>query len=174
MPDSIIRTDMGNFSPTYFAEHGLGVPRWLLLMTGPILAAACVAVLNSGRVSVNGTFVLRRDANDAVVWIAAGCQIQLLTSHLVWFHYCVLSLPAVFVILKQAVHSVTRGEQVLLVVIIVWCLLLLGVNPIDGWLASAHTEHMLRCLIANVLLLVTLLLFCQSEEPAVRRELSGD
>jgi hypothetical protein len=79
-----------------------------------------------------------------------------LTSNLVWYHYGLLSIPAIIVVLRQIVRSAARGEALLLGGILLWCLLLIGVQPIDQLLESPPNEHFLRCTIANVLLLLNL------------------
>ena len=202
LPDDIIRTHQGNFSPTYFAGS-YGVPGWLLSLAGPGVAVAAVALTakaearhgasrhideirhgasghideirhgasghideirhgasghigeirheGSGHI---GTVRRATRADRDIRWLAIGCQIHLLTSHLVWYHYFVLSLPAVLVILKYTVTtSAAMSLRVVPILILVWCLVLLGLEPIDGLLSSPPDEHFLRCLLANAFLL---------------------
>ncbi len=94
--------------------------------------------------------------DESALLLAMACQVQLLTLHLVWYHYFVLSLPAVLVLTQRAVVSRSRVEQVVLTTSIVWCLLLLGVSGFDEWLASSPAEHFQRCFVANALLLLLL------------------
>ena len=90
-------------------------------------------------------------------WLAMGCQIHLLTSHLVWYHYFVLSLPAILVLLKSVVSSTSAiRHRVILSLVLLWCLVLLGIEPLDGLLSSPPEEHFLRCLFANTFLLALL------------------
>ena len=92
--------------------------------------------------------------DESALLLAMACQVQLLTLHLVWYHYFVLSLPAVLVLTQRAVVSRSRVEQVVLTTSIVWCLLLLGMTGFDEWLASSPAEHFQRCFVANALLLM--------------------
>ena len=97
---------------------------------------------------------LETHSTDIAMWLAIGCQIQLLTSNLVWYQYCVLSLPAVLVVLREVVCTSFRRDAMFLSGILLWCLLLLGFQPVDNIVASPSVEHMLRCTIANTILLI--------------------
>ncbi|MBL8811571.1 MAG: hypothetical protein JNM43_15485, partial [Planctomycetaceae bacterium] len=157
MPDDIIQTSQGNFSPTYYARHSLGLPSFLLLLTGPVLAAAVAAVLSRtarSRSLSNDEHPASMDVADWLPWIIAGLQIHLLTSHLVWFHYLVLSLPALLWCVWLGARSHSRVERFLFFGIAAWCFVLLGFEPLDALIASQREEHFVRCFLANVLLMV--------------------
>lgn len=47
MPDDIIQTSQGNFSPTNFAQHSVGLPSALLTLAGPLLALASAIGLSA-------------------------------------------------------------------------------------------------------------------------------
>lgn len=156
MPDDIIQTSQGNFSPTYYASHSLGVPSFLLPFTGPALAVAVAFMLS--RSARNQTDrdepEASQEVSECLPWIIAGLQIHLLTSHLVWFHYFVLSLPALLWCVWLGIRSASRVERFLFFAIAAWCFVLLGFRPLDALIASKHEEHFVRCFLANVLLLV--------------------
>ena len=157
MPDDIIQTSQGNFSPTYYARHSLGLPSFLLLLTGPVLAAAVAAVLSRtarSRSMSNDERQPSMDVADWLPWIIAGLQIHLLTSHLVWFHYLVLSLPALLWCVWLGARSHSRVERFLFFGIAAWCFVLLGFEPLDALMASQREEHFVRCFLANALLMV--------------------
>lgn len=115
MPNEIIRTEQGNFSTTYYLMTA-GFPNWALKSVGPVLALTMIAVpwirksVTGHSKTVPGTNT--REAQTVgsewdhginwPVWIALGCQIHLLTSHLVWYHYCMLSLPAILILGRNA------------------------------------------------------------------------
>lgn len=163
MPDVGISTDIGNFSATYYGQHTLGWPAWLLAMIGPALAMLSVGVLawrGSGALPL-----LEGRTDESALLLAMACQVQLLTLHLVWYHYFVLSLPAVLVLTKRAVVSSSRVEQSMLATCIVWCLLLLGMTGFDEWLASSPTEHFHRCLVANGLLFFAICMPAMKHRP---------
>ncbi len=89
--------------------------------------------------------------------IAIGCQIALLTAHLVWFHYFVLSLPAVLLLLPQVTNrsfTITHRIQTALALLI--CLFLIGVQPCDSFMHPSATEHGIQTAVANAILLVML------------------
>ena len=74
-----------------------------------------------------------------------------------WYHYFVLSLPAVLVVLQCIVSSTSPiSLRLMLSLILLWCVVLLGLEPIDGLLSSPPVEHFLRCLVASAILLVLL------------------
>jgi hypothetical protein len=157
MPDDIIRTSQGNFSPTYYAQHSLGLPVWLLMLAGPCLTLASAFVMSDFRrkgAPHQGPVDSANGVSQVVPWIIAGLQIHLLTSHLVWYHYCVLSLPAVLWVLHLASQCRDNVVRALTVVIGLWCLLLLGLGPLDAWIGSSQEERCLRCFCANLLLLL--------------------
>ena len=142
MPDDIVHTGHGNYSPTWALQHRFGVSPWLMRMSGPLLATVVTGAV------VGGTAGRFKGSNHAF-WIALGCQIQLLTSHLVWYHYCVLAIPAILVALRTAITAESIALKILLSTILLWCVLLLGVQPFDNWILSSHEEQMLRCLLGN-------------------------
>ena len=153
LPDEIIQTHQGNFSPTYFIRS-CGVPGWLTSLAGTVLASASIFVMWQRQRDRRAETSQETRATDIAMWLAIGCQIHLLTSNLVWYQYCVLSLPAVLVLLRESVSAPSRSETLILSGILSWCLLLLGLQPVDEWLASAPNEHCLRCTISNGMLLV--------------------
>jgi hypothetical protein len=157
LPDDIIQTSQGNFSPTYYARHSLGLPSFLLLLTGPVLAAAVAAVLSRtarSRAMSNDELPASMDVADWLPWIIAGLQIHLLTSHLVWFHYLVLSLPALLWCVWLGARTNSRVERFLFFGVAAWCFVLLGFEPLDALMASQREEHFVRCFLANALLMV--------------------
>ena len=155
MPDTIITTSQGNFSPLYYAQYTLGVPRWLLAPIAPGLTTACAAILGRSLVAATDQGASRNPNRGSVVpWIIAGLQVFLLTSHLVWYHYFALSLPAVLLVISRAIRSASIADRVVLLMVAGWCLILLGIDPVDRILHSPPEEHMLRCLVANFLLLI--------------------
>ena len=107
----------------------------------------------------SGTNAGLRYNSEIVTWLAIGCQIHLLTSNLVWYHYFVLSLPATLIVLRQAAVSAHRLEKCVIGFIVLWCLMLLGLEPIDRILFSPQAERMLRCAVANLILLIAVLGF---------------
>ena len=159
MPDAIITTSQGNFSPLYYAHYTLGVPHWLLAPVAPGLATACAAILGRNQVAAADQGASRNPNRGSVVpWIIAGLQVFLLTSHLVWYHYFVLSLPAVLLVISRAIRSASIADCVVFLLVAVWSLILLGIGPVDRMLHSPPEEHMLRCLVANVLLLIVVVM----------------
>jgi hypothetical protein len=163
MPDVGISTDIGNFSATYYGQHTLGLPTWLLAMVGPALAILSVSVLVWR--GPGPLHQLEGRTDESALLLAMACQVQLLTLHLVWYHYFVLSLPAVLVLTQRAVVSSSRVEQAVLAICIVWCLLLLGMTGFDEWLASSPTEHFHRCLVANGLLFFSICMPTMKHSP---------
>jgi hypothetical protein len=157
LPDDIIQTSQGNFSPTYYAGHSLGVPSTLLLFSGPVLAVTVAFVLSRSARNRTGRDApeTSQEVSEWLPWIIAGLQIYLLTSHLVWFHYFVLSLPALLWCVWLGIRSCSHVERFVFFAIAAWCFLLLGFRPLDALVASTHKEHFVRCFLANVLLLVT-------------------
>ena len=149
LPDAIIQTEQGNFSPTYYAwaNH---FPEWLLTFSGPAMVVGVFTIAMIQRRRMNGSAEVDsihsesrsedrsgtnaglRYNSEIVTWLAIGCQIHLLTSNLVWYHYFVLSLPATLIVLRQAAVSVNRLEKCAIGVTVLWCLMLLGLEPIDG------------------------------------------
>ncbi len=157
LPDDIIQTHQGNFSPTYFARS-CGVPGWLTSLAGMLLAGAVMFVIRQRQRNNRDQMSLETHSTDIALWLAFGCQSHLLTSHLVWYQYCVLSLPAMLVILREAVPAPSKSEAIIPSVLLLWCLLLIGLQPLDEWLASAPNEHCLRCTISNGMLLFILVM----------------
>ena len=153
LPDEIIQTHQGNFSPTYFARS-CGVPGWLTSLAGTALAGAVMFVMRHRQRNNRNHMSLETHSTDLATWLAIGCQIHLLTSNLVWYHYFLLSLPAVLVILREVVFTRSRRDAIFLSGILLWCLLLFGMQPVDKLLSSPSVEHMLRCTIANMILLI--------------------
>lgn len=153
LPDEIIQTHQGNFSPTYFARS-CGVPGWLTSLAGTALAGAVMFVMRHRQRNNRNQMSLETHSTDLATWLAIGCQIHLLTSNLVWYHYFLLSLPAVLVILREVVFTRSRRDAIFLSGILLWCLLLFGMQPVDKLLSSPSVEHMLRCTIANMILLI--------------------
>ncbi len=162
LPDEIIQTQQGNYSPTYYARSW-GVPGWLTSLAGTVLAGAVMFVMND-RHRHDGTSQETR-STDLAMWLAIGCQIHLLTANLIWFHYFLLSLPAVLVILREVVFTPSRRDAMFLSGILLWCLLLLGLQPVDELFASPPVEHMVRCTIANGILLLLIVML-----PAEQRQ----
>jgi hypothetical protein len=165
LPDEIIQTEQGNYSPTYFARS-YGVSGWLAKLAGPIMGVGLVVVMgrrimsreNEMKRLTTGSTELNRTAlescpKDITNCVAIGCLIHLLTSNLVWYHYGLLSLPAMIVVLRDVVRSASWHDTMFLGGILLWCMLLIGLQPIDDWLASPPNEHFLRCLIGNLMLL---------------------
>ena len=140
------------------------MPGWLLSIAGPVMAVAvigCQGSRSEDRSGCAGTNIAR--------WLAIGCQIQLLTSNLVWYHYFILSIPAMLVVLREVSAVTGRFDKCIIGAIAVWCLLLLGLEPIDELLQSPPNEHMWRCLLANLMLIVLLVSFA-----ALRRNHSNN
>ena len=166
LPDDIIQTHQGNFSPTYFARS-CGVPGWLTSLAGLVLAGALVFVIRHRQRNNRNPMSLESHSTQIALWLAIGCQIHLLTSNLVWYQYCVLSLPAVLVILREVVWTPSRRDAILLSGILLWCLLLLGVQPVDHFVASPPVEHMWRCAIGNAILLMLMVIVPKASEEAL-------
>jgi hypothetical protein len=72
LPDDIIRTHQGNFSPTYYAQLSLGLSSRLLILAGPCLALASAFVLCGfvrKRLSRQADAIPANDASDVIPWI---------------------------------------------------------------------------------------------------------
>ncbi len=157
LPDEIIQTEQGNYSPTYFARSS-GLPGWLTKLAGPVMGVGLVFVIGQRlRKSSSDTSLETRPAEIANC-LAIGCLIHLLTSNLVWYHYGLLSLPAMIVVLRDAVSASSWRDTMFLSGILLWCMLLIGLQPIDNWLASPPNESFLRCLIGNSMLLIVVVI----------------
>ena len=162
LPDEIIQTHQGNYSPTYFARS-CGVPGWLTSLAGMVLAGALMFVIRHRQRNNRNQMSLESHSTDIAMWLAIGCQIHLLTSNLVWYQYCVLSLPAVLVILREVVCTSSRRDAIFLSGILLWCVLLLGMQPVDDVVASPSVEHMWRCTIANGILLILMVAISKTD-----------
>jgi hypothetical protein len=175
LPDDIIRSDMGNCSPTYFAIHALGWPTWLTAAVGPLLLFVTVRMIaspfgdghrrTSGDQQGTGGASLRQSTASLIetpecvaVMAALACQIQLLTSRLVWYHYLVLSSPALLVLLSLAIRNRPAADRAIAAVILVWSVAMLGIEPLTRLLQVRSTERALTCFLANVLLALVILL----------------
>ena len=124
------------------------------MFAGPALAAAVMFVIIDRHRNRRDETSQETRSTDIAMWLAIGCQIHLLTSNLVWYQYCVMSLPAMLVVLREVVCTSSRRDAIFLSGILLWCLLLLGFQPVDDIVASPSVEHMLRCTIANGILLI--------------------
>ena len=153
LPDEIIQTEQGNYSLTYFARSH-GIPAWSLAMVGPVLGRGLSFIEGRRLFSRAIETSLETRSTEIAECQAIGCLIHMLTSNLVWYHYGMLSLPAMIVMLRRVVTSTSRAEATLLGGILLWCLLLIGLQPTDEIITSPPNEHFLRCTIANVLLLI--------------------
>ena len=169
LPDEIIQTHQGNFSPTYFVRS-CGVPGWLTSLAGTALASALIFVILQRQRHRRDETNQETRSTDIAMWLAIGCQIQLLTSNLVWYQYCVLSLPAVLVVLREVVCTPSRRDAMFLSGVLLWCLLLLGLQPVDELLTSPAVEHMLRCTIANMILLILIVAIPKTDEEIIGAE----
>ena len=56
-----------------------------------------------------------------------------------------------------------RRDAIFLSGILLWCLLLLGMQPVDDVVASHSVEHMWRCTIANGILLILILAISKTD-----------
>lgn len=169
LPGDIIQTEQGNFSPTYYARS-CGIPGWLTSIAGPELAGAVMFVMkDQKRNRRDGTSQETRSTNVAM-WLAIGCQIHLLTSNLVWYQYCVLSLPAVLVVLREVVCALSPRDAIFPGGILLWCMVLLGMQPVDDVVASPSVEHMWRCTIANTILLILIVAISTTGEKVTSSE----
>lgn len=140
----------GNLSPLFYAVvHGgawEGIhPLALLLTTGLVLFAATRVVppvdpAPAGR--------------DTAAWLAAGCLVFLLTSPLAWYYYHVLSLPAILVVTAAALRPPRLQPSVTVVAFLAMAVLALGTYPLDHVHQPSPAMAMLRCVIANLVLLV--------------------
>ena len=166
MPDEIITVTMGNYSATRMLQDwtasalpfSLSAAALLTVVTiGTAWFTECRPTL-PGSIGFASTRQRRMTVQDDALALALGCQIFLLSSKLVWYHYLVLSLPAVLVGLKFAVDQRRLTERLVLGCAVLWSVLLIGVAPIDSWLASSAEEHRLRCVMGNVLLFALLLM----------------
>ena len=170
MPDDYILTESGNYSLTYFARRN-DVPRWLTSLAGPMIALAVVAtaIIQSRYLKTISHFASRvpesrlADTSDYNVtnsasWLAIGCQIQILTSNLVWYHYLVLCIPAFLVLTRNAVLATSRLEKCAVGFTIVWCLMCLGFSPVSALVHSSIDERVFRCGFANLMMLLMLLI----------------
>ena len=172
LPDEIMQTHQGNFSPTYYARS-CGVPGWLTSLAGTALAGVVMFVMrDQHRHRMDGTSQETRSTDNAM-WLAIGCQIHLLTSNLVWYQYCVLSLPAVLVVLREVACTSSRRDAIFLCGMLLWCLLLLGFQPVDDLVASPSVEHMWRCTIANTILLILIVVIPKANAEVTGREQSS-
>jgi hypothetical protein len=174
LPDDIIRSDIGNCSPTYFAIHSLGWPTWLTVAVGPLLLFVTVRMISSAfgdrhRRSSDQDDIAgasqRQQADSLIetpecvaVMMALACQIQLLTSRLVWYHYLVLSSPALLVLLSLVIRNRRAADRAIAAVILVWSAAMLGIEPLTRLLQVRSTERAMTCFLANVLLALVILL----------------
>jgi len=157
LPDDIIQTEQGNYSLTYFART-YGAPGGLAKLAGPLVGVGLVFVVGRRLLKSWSATTLETRSTEIASCLAIGCLIHLLTSNLVWYHYGLLSLPAMIVVLRRVVSSDSWNDAMSLGGILIWCLLLIGLQPIDEMLASPPSEHFLRCVIGNLILLILLLI----------------
>jgi hypothetical protein len=173
MPDEFILTAIGNHSPTYLLRYSLDLPTWIMMLIPIILA--CV-VLGTSRTlwmpsirgyqdsaqsdaiaDTDGNPIAKSTVENDIRLIAIGCQIALLTAHLVWFHYFVLSLPAFLLLLPQVTQrGLTIRHRIQTGLALFVCLFLIGVQPFDRFMHPAVTEHVIQTAVANAILLVML------------------
>ena len=154
LPDDIIRTDMGNVSPTFLSGFA-----WL---GGPLAAilAACLLAHQTRRPAEPPT---------SAWWLCTGLLIFNLTARLVWFHYLVLSLPAVLMAAtawcqpdRPSIGRLPRPVAALILCNAV--LLLLGIQTLDdAWIGSTPAEHAVRAAFGNGVLLAACVLSNRSE-----------
>jgi hypothetical protein len=172
MPDEFILTTSGNYSTTYYLHHSTGIPRWLLMLTPIALATAALTasrslrqsavqasrITASSRTTADMRGVHPESAVDEDIrLIAIGCQIALLTSHLVWFHYLVLSLPAFLVLLPQVTHrDFPAGHRILVGLALLVCLAFLGFKPFDSFMQSSTVQRLVQAGFANAVLFTML------------------
>jgi len=89
--------------------------------------------------------------------IAIGCQMALLTAHLVRFHYFVLSLPAFLLLLPQVTQrGFTVSHRIQTGLALLVCLFLIGVQACDRFMHPSATEHVIQTVAANAILLAML------------------
>ncbi|MCA9064248.1 MAG: hypothetical protein KDA96_14360 [Planctomycetaceae bacterium] len=160
LPDEIIKTSQGNFSPTYFAVNSLQWPPAVTTVTGPLLCASVATafwIRARRQQAADCTRDSARAISDARL-LVVGVMTYLLTARLVWFHYLVLSIPAILYLIGHIFRTPDRTEQIILSLIVVWTTLLIGLQPPDFWIGSTQEEHMLRCFLANTILLSMVLL----------------
>ena len=157
LPDDIIQTEHGNYSLTYFARSH-SVPGWLTKLAGPVMGVGLVFVIARQLSQRSVGMSLETRSTEVATCLAIGCLILLLTSNLVWYHYGLLSLPAMLVVLRQVVSFDSWRDEMSLGGILMWCLLLIGLQPIDEFLASPPSEHFVRCAIGNLMLLILVMI----------------
>ena len=156
LPDAIIQTEQGNFSLTYYAGAN-HFPEWLLTFSGPAMVVGVFAVALIQRRCIKGSAGVEsthsesrpedrsgtnaglRYNSEIATWLAIGCQIHLLTSNLVWYHYFVLSLPATLIVLRQAAVSSNRLGKCAIGVTVLWCLMLL--TPLCVLRIAVDAQH---------------------------------
>jgi len=181
LPDEYILTESGNYSLTYFARWH-DVPSWLTSLAGPVLALAVfVTAIIQSRQSKTDLHLASRlsetqsgetsdyDATNNASWLAIGCQIQMLTSNLVWYHYLVLCIPAFLVLTRNAVLATSRLEKFAFGFTVMWCLACLGFAPVSSFLHFSLEERVLLSGFANLVMLVMLLIRLPKHSPILCR-----
>ena len=164
--DTVIAAERGNVSLPY-ALHLRGVFTSISIVFAPLLAGIVLwrtrrretQVYSSaqGLTSEPGSWERPRPPGDAE-WLALGCLIFELTSQLVWYHYLVLSFPAILVVLQRVIYSQARRDQISLSLLLGLCLLLFGIAPVERWFSPPLTVEAGRAALGNVLLMAGILM----------------
>lgn len=106
LPQSAIPVDRGNFGLARLAHEELGLriaPHLALVALGAVVTCLWLRSRGAQGAPAEATRPDRTPAivaDDAAV-VAAGCLVYLLSAPLVWQHYLLLALPAVFVLLGR-------------------------------------------------------------------------
>jgi len=173
MPDEFILTAIGNHSPTYLLQYSLDLPTWMVMLIPVVLAIVilwtshslwmpiipvCQSSAKSDRlVNTDENAIANLTVENDLRLIAIGCQITLLTAHLVWFHYFVLSLPAFLLLLPQVTQrGFTVSHRIQTGLALLVCLFLIGVQACDRFMHPSATEHVIQTVAANAILLAML------------------
>ena len=85
--------------------------------------------------------------------LAIGMLIYLMASRLVWYHYLVLTAPALLSCVRAAMTTNDRPLRGMYFVTVAWCLILLGTDPVSQWLDLNSLDRLLASQTAHSLLL---------------------
>jgi len=161
MPDEFILTEVGNHSPTYLLQYSLDLPTWMVMLIPVVLAIVIlwtsrslwmpiipVCQSSAKRHKLENTdeyTIANTTIENDIRLIAIGCQMALLTAHLVRFHYFVLSLPAFLLLLPQVTQrGFTVSHRIQTGLALLVCLFLIGVQPCDRFMHPSATEHVIQ------------------------------
>ncbi|MEZ6131713.1 MAG: hypothetical protein R3C59_23895 [Planctomycetaceae bacterium] len=164
LPDEIIRTEIGNISIAItLIDQGL-IPRWLPWLVSLALATLVAVISNCHRQRCGSAGDLSVDETAHTAFILAiGCLIPLLMSRLIWYHYLVLAIPSMLIIISRIENLIRRDrvQAVALTSLVLWSLLLLGIAPVDNYFSADAVERSVRVAFAVAFLLSMTLCFFQ-------------